>query len=46
MRTIYDVYRDHVRYEDLNEFDKFIVDKYEADRYQEKADKCEGEDDE
>ena len=39
MRTVYDALRDHERYEDMSEFDKFLVDEYEAERYQEKADR-------
>ena len=46
MRTVYDAWRAHDRYEDMDEFDKFLVDEYEADRRQEKADRYEMEDDE
>ena len=41
MRTAHDVWRENERYEDLSEFDKFIVDEYEADRAQERADEWE-----
>lgn len=43
MRTVYDAWREHDSYEDMSEFDKFLVDEYEADRQQEKADRMEVE---
>ena len=43
MRTVYDARREHDRDEDMDEFDKFLVDEYEADRYQEVADRAEDE---
>lgn len=48
MRTAYDAWRDHDRYEDMDELDRMIVDEYEADRQQERADRYEAarEDDE
>jgi hypothetical protein len=41
MRTAYDAWRDHDRYEDMDELDKLIVDEYEADKAGERADACE-----
>lgn len=38
MRTVYDAWREHDRYEDMDEFDKFLVDEYRAEKLQEKAD--------
>lgn len=38
MRTAYDAWRDNDRYEDMSEFDKFLVDEYEAEKLEEKAD--------
>jgi hypothetical protein len=46
MRTVYDAWREHDRYEDMDEFDRFLVDEYESDRQQERADRYESEDDE
>lgn len=43
MRTVYDVWRENDRYEDMSEFDKFLVDEYEADKYEAKADEQEDE---
>jgi hypothetical protein len=44
MRTVYDAWREHDRYEDMSEFDKFLVDEYEAEKYEAKADEQEDED--
>lgn len=41
MRTAYDAWRDHDRYEDMSGFDQMIVDEYEADKAQERADSYE-----
>lgn len=41
MRTVYDAWREHEHYEDMSESDKLLVDEYEADRQQEKADRYE-----
>lgn len=38
MRTAHDAWRVHDRYEDMDELDKLIVDEYEADRAEERAD--------
>lgn len=38
MRTAYDAWNEHDRYEDMSEFDKFLVDEYEAEKYEAKAD--------
>lgn len=46
MRTVYDAWREHDRYEDMDEFDRFLVDEYEAERQRERADRYESEDDE
>lgn len=43
MRTVYDAWRGHERYEYMDERDKMIVDEYEADREQEKADRYDEE---
>lgn len=43
MRTAYDAWNDHDRYEDMSEYDKFLVDEYEAEKYEEKADSQEVE---
>lgn len=40
MRTVFDAMRENDRYEDMSEFDKFLVDEYKAERYQEKADRA------
>ena len=34
MRTVYDAWREHDRYEDMSESDKFLVDEYEANKYE------------
>ena len=41
MRTVYDAWREHERYEDMDEFDKFLVDEYRDEKLQEKADEYE-----
>lgn len=41
MRTVYDAWRENDRYEDMSEFDRFLVDEYEAERCGEKADRHE-----
>ena len=41
MRRVYDAWRDNERYEDMNEYDKFLVDEYMAEELQEKADRAE-----
>jgi hypothetical protein len=46
MRTAYDAWRDNERYEDMSEFDKFLVDEYEAERLEEKADQYDREEEE
>ena len=46
MRTVYDAWREHDRYEEMDEFDRFLVDEYEADRRKEKADRYEMEEEE
>lgn len=38
MRTAYDAWREHDRYEDMDELDRLIVDEYETDRAEERAD--------
>ena len=43
MRTANDAWRDHDRYEDMSEFDKFLVNEYEVDKAQERADRYEDE---
>jgi hypothetical protein len=43
MRTAYDAWNDHDRYEDMSEFDKFLVDEYEAEKYEAKDDQYEQE---
>lgn len=43
MRTVYDAWREHDRYEDMSEFDQMLIDEYEADRAQERADRYEDE---
>ena len=44
MRTVYDAWREHDSYEDMSEFDEFLVDEDEADKYEAKADEQEDED--
>lgn len=41
MRTAYDAWRDHDRYEDMDEMDRLIVDEYEAEKEGERADAIE-----
>lgn len=41
MRMVYDAWREHERYEDMDEFDKFLVDEYRDEKLQEVADKYE-----
>lgn len=38
MRTEYDAWREHDRYEDMDEMDRMIVDEYEAEKEGERAD--------
>lgn len=38
MRTVYDAWRENDRYEDMSEFDKFLVDEYEAEKFEARAD--------
>jgi hypothetical protein len=38
MRTAYDAWREHDRYEDMDEMDRLIVDEYEAEKEGERAD--------
>lgn len=38
MRTVYDAWREHDRYEDMDEMDRLIVDEYEAEKEGECAD--------
>lgn len=38
MRTVYDAWREHDRYEDMDELDKMIVDEYVAEKEGERAD--------
>lgn len=41
MRTVYDAWSEHDRYEDMDEFDRFLVDEYEAEKLEGKADEYE-----
>lgn len=43
MRTVYDAWRENDRYEDMDEFDKFLVDEYEAEKREERAERMEVE---
>lgn len=38
MRTAHDAWREHDRYEDMDEMDRMIVDEYEAEKEEERAD--------
>ena len=43
MRTVYDAWREHDRYEDMSEYDKFLVDEYRAGKLEELADRYDEE---